>query len=288
MLLFLLTVVKSQAHHTKVGEKSDSVIAKQNIHKPNDTTISIGGVAFEEYTGKNNTVDAIHHNHRFLQNVAPRNEDNGSIAIRTKRIVLLNATDYKNSTIRNRDNVKDEVKGENNVGSYPDGFWYPKYCKSKRCKIIVGIATYLYDTLDSISRFITKIIGITRYIVNDTKKYRLYGDCGSGTIWAANRDGDEWQVAISIFTGGEACDTAASEKEIRRALECAISDKTFQNKLSFCIIMDDGHSWYAKVRFLRQKYSNYDDIWNIECRCDNDKHYAYEDGCIEDHISDEL
>ena len=272
LLLFLTTVVKSQALDSNVDESTDAVTSKQHINNYTNITVPSHHSFFEEYLGKNDTIYATHKTRRFKQKIVKLNDNS--------------ATDT--TKIENRDNVEGEMRGKKDSDGKTDGFWYPKYCKSKRCKIIVGIATYLYDMMDSINSFISKLIQTTRYIVDDTKKYKRTGDCGSGVLWETNRDGDEWQVAISIFTGGKDCDTAASEKEIRRALECAVSDKEFHNKLAFCVRMDHGGTWHADVRFQRGWNMPYDNIWTIECRSDNDKHYAYEKGCTEDHISDEL
>ncbi|CAL9736443.1 hypothetical protein MOSE0_J09780 [Monosporozyma servazzii] len=288
VLLFLFAFVKSQALYYQIGETSSAAIGKQNINPPNDTDMPSHSLPFDKYIEKKNTVDYINYNSRLVQNGAPGNETNGSDTTKIEYIVSLNATDYHNTTIENWDNVEGEMRGKKDSDGKTDEFWYPKYCKSKRCKIIVSIATYLYDIMDLINGFISKLIQTTLYIVYDTKKYKRTGDCGSGVLWETNRDGDEWQVAISIFTGGKDCDTAASEKEIKRALECAVSDKEFQNKLAFCVIMDAGGTWHADVRFQRGLNMPYDNIWTIECRSDNGKHYAYENGCTEDHISDEL
>ncbi|CAL9736444.1 hypothetical protein MOSE0_J09802 [Monosporozyma servazzii] len=273
LLLFLTTVVKSQALDSNVDETTDAVTSKQYSNNYTNITVPSHHSFFEEYLGKNDTIYATHKTRRFKQKIVKLNDNS--------------ATDT--TKIENRDNVEGEMRGKKDSDGKTDGFWYPKYCKSKRCKIIVGIATYLYDMMDSINSFISKLIQTTRYIVDDTKKYKRMGDCGSDTIWVTNRDGDEWQVAISIFNGGKNCDTAASEKEIKRALECAVSDKEFQNKKSFCVLMDDGHSWYAKVRFLRNNYANGGTVRNVQCRSDKkNKKYAYDKNCIEDHTRNEL
>lgn len=282
-ILFITTFVCGQALVYNIGANSDPLAGNHQLVFHNDSSIEVNALPFVDYLGKNETLKVYNMNRSIEQRIMSWKNENGTTATKIENIVLLNTTDVGNYVLPTSIEDKKKLRRRDDGDS-----WFSTFCSSAKCNINIRTVTYMYNLLNAVNSLIADLLQSMQIVTSYVKKDSQKKSCSSDTTWVTTRDGGEWQTAISIYTTGENCDATASEDDIRRALEYAVADEEFHNKMAFCVRLDHSSTWHADVRFQRSWNPPFSNIWEMECLSDNNRSYTYDTGCTEDHSKDEL
>ncbi|ODV82590.1 hypothetical protein CANARDRAFT_25772 [[Candida] arabinofermentans NRRL YB-2248] len=76
---------------------------------------------------------------------------------------------------------------------------------------------------------------------------------------------DGYVITINNYTTGSNCDTQAALDSLSQVIERSILDAKNRKLIAWCITVENGGTWTAKVKFLNELYISCLSVGNIDC-----------------------
>lgn len=169
------------------------------------------------------------------------------------------------------DELSFDVLTPTDLSKREDGdVWEETKCSSTACTINFHVVQFLHNTLDSVASFMDTSNTTLEYISSTTKDYSKSDACGSGVLDLAAFNGEDWNVAVAVYSNALDCDTTASAEQINCAMSQAIIEEENHKMMAYCVRLDHSGTWNADIRIQRHWDHPYPSIWNMPCDRLND------------------